>query len=556
MENAAQPENRVGLEWQPQNTSVYSQRMHALAQTRTRIAHEIDSLYVASSRGFGRELPPMALTRPPLESRRYTVDASLVTGALQYQRDYGVYNYEREPENLTYLTQSGAKIEVSARETDEPFQRQTQLTLPDPLRYRELHRWGCFRPVFDPAKYPGDDGVRRFNNDKYVEFGDFSLSNEDFTTIMDMTGHDAWYRDNVVDAALELCSIYHGAEDNEIMAVSSVTVQTFKGAAISDEESYMFDLKDYLPMFQGKKWIFIPLNDGIGETSAAEYRGNHWSLLVIDRPRKQALYIDGMGRDMEKMAERYAYALRKILGDEEYTFSIQENAPHQWNHNATPHADCGPCGPYIVKMIQIMMAHICKMRNAGLEAEIGFHLTREFSAQFNFDSYAERRALEYNIASFKADKVARERATNHANTVLGLPRPLDQTAFANPTWPTYDAPLFTQNALTFRKLDMYRNLTTYQSQRDTSVFSDSSSGSSGGISINSEASVNDVQMQYQPAPTATNDALLPDWVVPPSPPNYGSPGSDQNHGETVRYDANAQEDIGQYPDVFVEQPTW
>lgn len=590
MENAAQPANPATHEWMPQTVSAHNQRAKAFAQTGTHLRLETDTLFVTSSRGFGRELPPLGLTRPPFKNRRYTVDVSLATGVLQYQRDYAIHNYEREPEDLSYPIQSIANMDISARETDEPVQRRTQLTLPDPLRYRELHRWGRILPHMDSDKYPGVDGWWRFNNDTYTQFSSHPLRNEDFLTIMDMTGDNCWYRDDIMDAALALCSIYYGAEDNEIMIVGSAAAQAFKFAAMTDGELDMNELRAYAPLFQGKKWIFMPLNDGIGETSAEQFRGSHWSLLAIDRPNKKAHYIDGLGIGMKNMAKRYACALQKLIGDggdEEYKFSIEWNAPHQWDKNFTPHSDWGPCGPYVLKMIKIMMDDICTSRNAGCEAEIGLHLEPGFSARFDFNSYAERRSLEYTIASFKADQVTKQRATIHAIIVLGLPRPLEQTGFDNITWSTYDAPLFTEKSLTLRNMRKYREIAYLQYQRHTSIHSDSSNSSSGGISIQSEASgthrgfhdgaqddrlASDVEMQDRSVSTAVhdnggvrieevfddNDELLPDWVILDqtqgspsleslSSPIYNAPQSGRSHEETVHSDVNTEKHIDQVP---------
>ncbi|OAG12269.1 uncharacterized protein CC84DRAFT_1226364 [Paraphaeosphaeria sporulosa] len=525
MEYAAPPADGADRRWKPQDVTAHNQRAHAFAQTRAMIRLETESLFVTSSRGFGRELPPTGLARPPLKSRRYTIDASLATRAFQYERDYTANNYDRLPEDLTYPTQFIAKTNVSAREIDERVQLGIQLTLPDPLRYRELHRWGRVLPQFNEDRYPGDDGERRFMNDTYIQFSDGPLRNEDFITITSMT-YGSWYRDDVMDAALALCSIYYGAEDNEIMVVGSGTSQAFKFAAMTHGELDMTELRAYAPIFQGKKWILMPLNDGIGETSTGQFHGTHWSLLAINRPSKSAHYIDGYGYSMEKMAKCYACALQKMLDDEEYDFYIEWNSPDQWSNNSTPFIDWGPCGPYVVKIVKIMMAHIRNHQNVGREADITLHLNSSFRSQFDFDSYSERRALEYTIASFEADQVARERATLYANTVLGLPRPLDQAEVGNPTWSNHDAPLFTQETsqcLTLRKLGNYRELAHRQRQhrRHTPVYTSSSSGSSGGISVNSEASgthrrfacngaqsgqfANDVEMQERPVSTAVND---------------------------------------------------
>jgi hypothetical protein len=474
MDDAAQPAKFTTREWTPVDVTAHNRRAHAFAQTGTILSFKTRSLSVTSSRGFGRELPPMGHTRPSLTGRRYTIDASLATRAFQEERDYAKYDYKNLRENFSYPTQPSAKVNVSLRETDEPVQRRIQLTLPDPLRYRDLHRWG--------RVWPHDDG-----GGVYCHVGDGLLTNEDFYTIMDLKGNDCWYRDNVLDVALQLSSIYHEANEHSIAVASIWTVQAVHvsiryGRGISE-------LQAYIPMLTDKKWVFVPLNDGIGHTSAEDFVGTHWSLLVIDRPNKRAHYIDGLGNGMEHYARQFASTFQKMLGDEEeYNFIIESNAPHQWDHNRYPSSwDVGPCGPYVVKMIHLMLDHIRKCQQDG--EEISFSFGPDMSSYFNFNSFEERWSLVFNLASVKASEVAEDRTTKHDDIALGLSRPLGYTGFRNPAWSTYDAPLLDfHNSLTARKLARYNELRALSHDRNNSIDGQSSSGSSGGISINSGAS--------------------------------------------------------------------
>lgn len=522
MGDVAQPTHLAWSDWTPQNVSTHDQHAHAFAQTGTHLRIKTESLFVIASRGFGRELSSTKSFRPSLKSRRYTIDVSLSTGDEQCRRDYATYEYDRSPEDLTYPMQSTAKMGVTVRETDEPVQFQTQLIVPDPLRYRELHRWGRVMPHFDENRYPGIDGERRFMMDTYARFIDGPLMNEDYMTVTSTTS-ESWYRDDVMDAALALCSIYYKGEENGIKVVGSATTQVLNFAAMGELD--MNELQAYAPAFEGKKWIFMPLNNGIGGTTLGQFEGSHWSLLAIDRPNRAAHYIDGMkDSGMDKMASRYARALQKMLDDEEYNFFIECHAPGQWNDNGA-RVDWGPCGPYVLAIIRIMMSRIRDFQIAGHEEDVALHIEPDFRSRFGFDSHDERRSLEYTIASYKADQVAEQRAMIHAQTVLGLSRPLARVEEKEFTWAAYDAPLFTRDSrkcLTWRKVREYVERSRSQLQRRESGQSGSSSSSSGGITIISDTHdihhglkplgaddgdcLEDVEMRDEPLSAAANDS--------------------------------------------------
>jgi hypothetical protein len=453
----------------PANITAHNRRAEAFAQTGTILSVKTAALYVNSSRGFGRELAPMGSTQPSFRSRRYTIDASLVTRGFQEERDYVHNDYSNIPEDFSYLEQPSAKVHASPRETDEPVLRPIPLTLPDPLRYRDLHRWGRIWP-------------QSADNKTHCRVGDAWLTNDDFFTIMNINGHDCWYRSNTIDVALQACSKHYEAEEHGIEVATTGTVQAFHSSI--NQGGSMADLRDYVPMLEGKQWIFIPMNDGIGQTSLEHTVGTHWSLLILDRPNKRAHYIDGLGQGMEPYARQFASIFKEVLGDEAYDFTIESHAPGQWTHNAYSGYDGGPCGPYVVKMIRLMIAHIRQRQQEG--KPILFDFAPNDRSLFKFDSLEERWCLAYSLASCRASQVADERATEHDNAALGFPRPRGYTAFRNPPWSTYDGPLFGDiTTLTFRKLENYRRLKELQQNRKDSMCSESSSGSSGGISIGS-----------------------------------------------------------------------
>ncbi|KAJ4360776.1 uncharacterized protein N0V89_001343 [Didymosphaeria variabile] len=465
-------------------------------------------------------------------------------------------------QDFTYPNQPRARQFRSVRETDEPVQRQTLLPFPDPLRYRILHRWGYVLPPV--------------NDDTYAHIGNALLSNEDIWSIMQLTGIYSWYRDTVLDAALELTSLYYDGETNGIAVASSTTAQCVQFAATGVDDAAMIELRAYKTMFDDKKWIFVPLNDGMGGTSAEEVRGGHWALLAIDRPNKRAHYIDGLfswAVDWQNIAQSLALAFGNLLGDGKYDFYVEQNAPHQWNHNSFGSADSGPCGPYVVKMVQTMMHHIYHSQLHGVEDQISLHLEYGMSFLFIFNSFEERQSLVYTLAGFKASQVANDRAMKHDDMVLGQPRPLGLIELRNPASLVYDSALFERNSLTFHKLEYHRILALHQHQRNMSTSTQSSSGSSGGIDITSVASgsqipvgydgsqddqiANEVEMRDRPASTVGTDD---DYVrIEEVPNNEFSPywyirehlelpsNVSQNRAEMIRPHQNTQRSNDQYP---------
>lgn len=438
------------------------------------LSYVSNTLTATSSRGFARELAPMRPTSSAHKSRRYTIDASVTPGAFPQERDYLHVQYHAMEEDFEPPLKPQpqhvrpAESRLSSRQTEEPTRRQLRLPLPDPLRYRDLHRWGKVAP---PP-----------NTDLYfcIDMGSAGLTNNEFRGIIEASGLDSWYPDTVLDTALCLLSKYYDCEANGIAIVDTTSVQCIRWAASDDEN--LNSLSAYKSMLEDKKWIFIPLNTGMEATSADVFQGSHWSLLAIDRPHKRAHYVDGYNYtrsnpDWLRMASDVSIAVGRILG-ETYARANQWDVPDQFKDNQSGNIDNGPCGPYVVKMVDYYIRRILDHQDSGTEDTINLKLDYHVKDYFkeHFDSTRERWWLLYTVAGVKASQVANARAMEHEQAALGSVPSTWQPA---PMF--YDSVMFTGDSFTDRQEQKHRELCNAAERRDRWLKDSETSSSPGGI---------------------------------------------------------------------------
>lgn len=413
---------------------------HAFVQTGTLVSFQHNNLTVVSSRGFGRDLAPTRPMRLPQKSRRYTIDVTVGPGTCQ-KLDFGVGLYSNEPEDLRVRSTTRAeylgleKIRLLSNETEEPVQRPCQLPPSDPLRYRQLHRWGHFLPPL--------------NQDTYIRLGlGVRLTNEDLHDTITISGFECWYSDEVLEAAMYLLSQYYRTEANRIGLLGPAAVQSIRFIMLDND---MSGQREYIKQLEDKDYIFVPINSGMFATAYHETHGYHWALLTIDRRRLEAWYIDGFAatrrdREWQQLAWDLMTAVGKILG-EEYTIWVAENPSDQYRDNFSD--DAGPCGPYIIKMTKYYIQKILDFQKGGISHLIDLEPQHDVNQHFRqtFNSSDDRWCLVYTLASVKASQIASERALKHDEAAIGGP-----VSLLEPEEYIYDTAMFSTASLTHRQL--------------------------------------------------------------------------------------------------------
>ena len=476
-------QNPGAQQWAAVSTAAHDERAHIFRQTTTTLSYHSDRLAVTSSRGFARELAPMKPTSAH-RSRRYTIDVTVTSGAFPQERNYLIDLYNTQYEDFEPPLQPRSQQARDAdrkkyvRQTDEPT-RQLLLSLPDPLRYRDFHRWGFIRPPYTTATYLS------------LEMGAARIDNPEFCSIVNNTGTDSWYENDVIDMALYLLSRYYKCEANGIGIVDSNTIMCIRYAGFGPDE--IGPLSVYKSQLEDKKWIFVPLNEGMKAIANDAFHGSHWSLLAIDRINRCAHYVDGWGStryspEWHKLAEDSARAVGSILG-EQYPLTVELGAPDQWSDNTSGQCDFGPCGPYVIKMIQLYVEHLIQAQRSGLVNQIKLGqdaFTQNYFRQ-RFNSYNERWSLVYTIAGVKASQVANVRAAEHEQAALGsIPAAWTDPFDWKPAPMFYDPAMFTEDALTHRQYKKHQNLQIAAQLRYQSMRQSDTSSSSGGILLPAE----------------------------------------------------------------------
>jgi len=387
-------------------------RSRIFTQTHVIARHKTAQVYATSSRGFQRELPPTRQTRPALRQRRHSVDVVTV--------DYWPRELCGWPDEEDVAVPSmPIQFEPAQRrclELDEPIQREPVAAFPVARRYRMLDR--AQNHHYPPAYGPHAD-------DTYLELPKSSLSNRDARTITALSLPDGWFADNILDVALELISLEIDAESHEICIANSLMAQCLfiPGLGDSDGNNYA-GMAEYKKMFENKKWIFIPINDGILEKDATSTQGAHWSFIAVNRRDRVAHYVDSLfskNWKYQDLAGTIATGLGNILG-EEYDFRVEYHAPDQWAHNSYDDSrgwDMGPCGPFVVTMINLYVQEIIRVRNAGLEDALSLRIGDGYGEIFRhlFDSFRVRCNIVERLARLKI-KLEADRLTSQHDAIV------------------------------------------------------------------------------------------------------------------------------------------
>jgi hypothetical protein len=322
-------------------------------------------------------------------------------------------------------------------ETDEPIQREPVAAFPNARRYRMLDREAFHW-------WPPADGSHA--GETYLELPKSSISNREYCTIAVLSYPDGWFADNVLDVVLEMISLQHDAESHEICIANSLMGQCLYFPGLGDLDGNNFaGMAEYKKLFETKKWIFIPINDGMVEKDTSSSQGAHWSFIAVNRRDQVAHYVDSLfSADWryQDLAHTIAKGLGNILG-EQYEFTVEYNAPGQWEHNMYNGSrgwDVGPCGPFVVIMIKIYVEAIIQARNIGQEDCLGLQLGHGFGERFRqrFDSLRVRCDIVESMARLKV-RIDADRLTGQhdAAALAGLE---DTAEVIDDQQPLFDKP--------------------------------------------------------------------------------------------------------------------
>jgi hypothetical protein len=263
------------------------------------------------------------------------------------------------------------------------------------------------------------------NFDTYVTLGDIVLDNASFLHMLDYVGGRSWMDDSSVNVALEALCQMTDCTTNKIDVFNSNFVQVIysivrRGNPQSpdyihpgspgyvDQETLAAQSEyDFLrERFQDKRWIFVPINDGVDSPVGSYDNGTHWSLALIDRVHRAAFYYDSMGvwGRQGQIAEKAVNVILMVLGEkfDQWAWLPQVNSPNQMHHNLFPR-DKGPCGPFIFCMTQIMMNWIMIYQRSGREYDCNAGIDESFPAKFgsNFHSLRVRADMQNRIVHCK-----------------------------------------------------------------------------------------------------------------------------------------------------------
>ncbi|KAF3008478.1 hypothetical protein E8E13_004662 [Curvularia kusanoi] len=384
-------------------------------QTRGIMRIRTHTMFAHSLRDYKRQRhAPTASHKPALLQRRYSIDVNANTEQRVVEDEEGVSQPSTEPSDFELLRQNLAALQTGAAEllsledtslssSAHPTPPAASPTLLAAFQYLDL--LATHTPVLpfpNPHRYPELNRSARNpsqDDDCYLTFQDASITNNQFHYITLLGVGEALMQDYILD---------------------SIESQVFFFAA-GDPSG----LEEYSTTFGPAKWIFIPINDGTGNTDNNGVYGSHWSLLVLDRVHMHAHYYDSYFIESEhhlNLASAVFRGALGVLGEDgtNWEQSVEWESPHQVHNNLCSADAFGACGPFVWTMINRLVDHIQYCQRLGREGECEVGLWKGFKEDFgsNWHSGETRRQMKTCIAAKKSELEAFEATKKHDEIAL------------------------------------------------------------------------------------------------------------------------------------------
>ena len=369
-------------------------------------------MFIIASYGYSsKSRVPIKSARPQTLKRRYSLDVTT--------KGWKANAYDRTSkdaaEESSELFATLIPLTSDYEETDMRIARAPTSTLPSPLRFPELIKLDS--PSFDDAIF--------------LELEVSSLTNIDLWHVTTREMPWAWWADSILNVALEIISEKYNCESRSIWIanslIASILYRVGKDGDV-DGNNYKSYNQEKLRL-AGKKWIFLPINDGFAEEDPLA-RGSHWSFLVIDIVDRSAIYEDGLfSHNDEWIGHAIAYYIMTGVGNLlnlELNFRVDHYAPHQWNNNLAPMwADNGPCGPWTIFSIILFTKRIIGFQDDGIEASRTISFDDVVWSWWEFDSKNVREYIQSIIFERRQRQVVEQANAAHSIALANLEEALN-----------------------------------------------------------------------------------------------------------------------------------
>ncbi|KAF1834444.1 hypothetical protein BDW02DRAFT_579630 [Decorospora gaudefroyi] len=495
----------------PQAREARHLRTHIYQKTRQTIRVATNKMSLVAARGFERGILPTRQTVPPLLKRRYSIDANTTpnwsTWLARNLKGGGIEVHNMRKSSVERSTNSGQRApqNLQAHHLD-PLPTRAPWYMPDPSRY------AAFATVWSDVP---------FNTGIYLELGDVTLHNDAFwwigATSATLAGPEVWMRDESLDMALEVLRRDANCDAHSIAIANSTMAQICYFAAMGGVGS-MNEYVEYKMRFYEKQWIFLVVNDAIGCSENTGTSGTHWSLVAMDRRAKRTYYYDSLyvnNGHYQQIGQDISLGMLRILGEDlcEWRYQIAYNSPNHFLHNQFS-LDGGACGPFVFKMVEMLVDRIKWFQSVGREDECCIDLEPDFPSLFKnaFHSQQVRFHIQKSIRRWKGIDVAPGIADLHdLNAIQGAGVVLTNgpvVAFDIPRRAVLSVAQQDRRTRKLRTRSRNRSLCRAGSTRETAIDVDDVDNVVGNMSDDSEASSNATVIIYPSSDGPSEDETV------------------------------------------------
>jgi uncharacterized membrane protein YgcG len=265
--------------------------------------------------------------------------------------------------------------------------------------------------------------IKNWHNSIYFKHDDYfgsqpSITIKQFLQLLvtsNNESNDCWLHDDQINIPLILLAdVVVKRPDVIVIQAGEANALCSIGLRVTTTEDFESLCPQYYSALLSDdiRWIVVPCSDGMYNISMSKpgalttTNGCHWGLLVVDRKRNDARWLDGhltLGRKhhrSNKLSIKHMFhagtaagkilcGLEQVMGREPGSFTARtlKYVPHDKANN-TYQEDPGPCGPYLFALLRYLFAYPEYLEN--LEDTFKRSEWDQHCIDMNFDSLSAR----------------------------------------------------------------------------------------------------------------------------------------------------------------------
>ncbi|KAH8722477.1 hypothetical protein GQ44DRAFT_761802 [Phaeosphaeriaceae sp. PMI808] len=248
-----------------------------------------------------------------------------------------------------------------------------------------------------------------------LEVNNASITVRQYMTITNH-GFAGWFEDAVLDMGFDFLRRMLKTDKYGVALCSTAEAKSLYDAH-NNADSKKLELRELVAgrgsfdnMLIGRcrnaHFVILPISDGYqSDESRYEYKGTHWTVLVVDcrsRDFMQGHFMDSFPqtKESQQIANHVLCGLDMMFThiddafEESPALVVEEHTPNQILHNKCGSDASGACGPFVFAFTNDITSHIIQQQKDGTGIiSISIFIPETFKYVLNWDSNCTRQLL-------------------------------------------------------------------------------------------------------------------------------------------------------------------